>query len=456
MTVLASSTKQQVPPGPRGNLLWGNLRDVQRDPLQFYRTQHARYGDIVRFRSVRGFHWYLFAHPDHIEHVLRINAQNYIKGVLIREVKNLVGEGILTSEGDTWLRNRRLAQPAFHRKRLATLGQVMTGAAERLNERWQMRVRDGRPFDVMRDMMSVTLDIVAQALFSTDASSDAHVVGPALDAALEEMNYRSLHFFTPPLVVPTAHNRRYVRGRGTLDRIVYRIIDERLRTNEDNGDLLSMLVHARDEDTGERMNRQELRDEVMTLYLAGHETTAMNLTWTWYLLGQNPHVERNLHDELDSVLGGSTPTVDDLPRLPYTRMVIDEALRLYPPAWSIARQAIADDEIGGYQIPKGTPFTMVQFVTHRHPEFWDDPERFDPERWIPERAALRPKYAYFPFGGGPRLCIGNNFALMEAQLVLATLAQRYRVHVVPRHPVVLEPLITLRPKYGLQATLEAR
>jgi cytochrome P450 len=332
----------------------------------------------------------------------------------------------------------------------------MTGAAERLGEQWHTRVRDDRPFDVMRDMMSVTLDIVAQALFSTDASSDAHVVGPALDTALTEMNYRALHVFVPPLEVPTAHNRRYVRARGTLDRIVYRIIDERLRIGEDNGDLLSMLVHAHDEDTGERMNRQELRDEVMTLYLAGHETTAMNLTWTWYLLAQNPHAERNLHAELDGVLGGRTPTVDDLPRLPYTRMVIDEALRLYPPAWSVARQAITDDEIGGYLIPKGTPLTMVQFITHRHPEFWDDPERFDPERWTGARAVQRPKYAYFPFGGGPRLCIGNNFALMEAQLVLATLAQRYRVRVVPHHPVVLEPLITLRPKYGLQATLEAR
>jgi len=230
MTAIASIPPQRVPPGPRGSWLWGNLRDVQRDPLQFYRTQHVRYGDIVRFRSVRGFHWYLLAHPDHIEHVLRVNAQNYVKGVLIREVKNLVGEGILTSEGDTWLRNRRLAQPAFHRKRLAVLGDVMTGAAERLGEQWYTRVRDDRPFDVMRDMMSVTLDIVAQALFSIDASSDAHVVGPALATALTEMNYRALHVFVPPLEVPTAHNRRYVRARGTLDRIVYHIIDERRHT----------------------------------------------------------------------------------------------------------------------------------------------------------------------------------------------------------------------------------
>jgi cytochrome P450 len=308
----------------------------------------------------------------------------------------------------------------------------------------------------MREMMGVTLQVVAQALFSADASADVATVGHALDVVLAETNYRMLHLFQPPLELPTRRNRRFVRSRGTLDRIVYRIIDERLRTEENNGDLLSLLVHARDEDTGERMNRKELRDEVITLYLAGHETTAMNLTWTWYLLSQHPQVERNLHDELDSVLGGRTSTVEDLPKLRYTTMVIAESLRLYPPAWSVARQAIQDDEVGGYAVPKGAPITMVQYITHRHPEFWDDPECFDPERWTPDRAAKRPKFTYFPFGGGPRLCIGNNFALMEAQLILATLAQHYRVQVVPGHPVVPEPLLTLRPKYGMQVTLEAR
>jgi cytochrome P450 len=455
-TAINAHLQQRVPPGPRGHFVWGNLREVQREPLHFYIKNWRRYGDIIRFRSFGNYHWYFFARPEHVEYILRVNAQNYPKGVLIRELKHLVGEGLLTSEGETWLKNRRLAQPGFHRKRLQTFGQNMTGAAEVLAERWQPFARDRQPFDVMRDMMGVTLQIVAQSLFSADASGDVETVGHALDTVLEETNYRMLHLFQPPLEMPTRRNRRFVRARGTLDRIVYRIIDDRLRTQADTDDLLSMLVHARDEDTGERMNRRELRDEVMTLYLAGHETTAMTLTWTWYLLAQNPDVERNLHDELAGVLGGRTPTIDDLPKLPYTRMVIDEVLRLYPPAWSVARQAIDDDEIAGYLLPKGAPVTAVQYITHRHPEFWSDPERFDPERFAPQRSAGRPKFAYFPFGGGPRLCIGNNFALMEAQLILATLAQRYRVRVVSGHPVVPEPLLTLRLRHGVQVTLEKR
>lgn len=459
-TAIGTNTKRRIPMGSRGNWLWGTLRDVQRDPLGFFLDTHRRYGDLVRLRSFAGFEWYFFAHPEQIEYVLRVNAQNYVKGIFTTQLNHLVGEGILTSEGDTWLRNRRLVQPAFHRKRLQGLGGIMPDAAESLFDGWDARASNVEAFDVMPDMMRVTLQVVGQALFSVDASSDATVVGPALGTALEEVNHRGLHLFRLPLKVPTPRNRRFVHARATLDRIVYRIIDARLGHpqggGEDNGDLLSMLIHARDQDTGERMNRRELRDEVMTLYLAGHETTAMNLTWTWLLLSQNPDAERNLHDELDGVLGGRTPTIDDLPRLPYTRMVIDESLRLFPPAWSLARQAIEDDEIGGYHLPKDSPITIVQYVTHRHPEFWEDPERFDPERFTPERSADRPKYAYFPFGGGPRQCIGNNFALIEAQLILATLAQRYRVRVVPNHPVVLDPLITLRPKYGLQVTLQRR
>ena len=452
------ATRRQITeiPGPRGNFLWGSLREAQHHPLTFYAGARREYGEIVRFRSFGRFHWILLTHPVDIEHVLRANHQNYVKGLFVNPLKLLIGEGLVTSEGSFWLRQRRLAQPAFHRKRLLAFGTIMTQAAEAMVARWKAYERKAQPFDVNGEMMPLTLKVVGEALFNADVSGDADAVGRALSIALEHVNYRSYQIFALPERFPTPRNRRFVRARQTLDQVVLKLIEERRRSDEDMGDLLSMLLMARDEETGEGMTDAQLRDEVMTILLAGHETTANALSWTWYLLAQNPDAEQKLHDELAQVLGGRTPSIEDLPNLPYTRMVIDEAIRLYPPVWGVARQAVGEDEIRGFPIPPGTALFLSQFVTHRHPDFWEQPEKFDPERFTPERSAGRPSFAYFPFGGGPRLCIGNNFALMEAQLVLATVAQRYKLRLAPNFPVEQNPGVTLRPRNGIWMTLEAR
>ena len=259
-----------------------------------------------------------------------------------------------------------------------------------------------------------------------------------------------------PQAFPTKRNRRFKRALRELDTFVFGLIGKRRREGDDSGDLLSMLLFARDDNTGEAMSGRQVRDEVMTMLLAGHETSAMALTWAWYLLSIHPEIEHRLHEELDSVLGGRIPGFDDLSQLPHVRMIVDETLRLYPPAWGVERQSIDEDEIGGFRIPKGVQLFVSSYATHRHPDFWESPDLFDPERFLPERSKERPRFAYYPFGGGPRKCIGSNFALMEMQLILATLAQRYRLAVVPEHPVEVQPVITLRPRHGIMMTLNER
>ena len=456
MATAATHGGHRSPPGPRGGLIWGNVRQARRDTLNFYAQSRREFGDIVLFRSIGRYSWLFLAHPDDIDHVLRIKHQNYPKGFFSLQLQPLVGQGLLTSEGEHWLRQRRLAQPAFHRKRLATLAGTMSDAATGTAARWQALARADQPVDVAGEMMRLTLQIVGQALFSTDTTAAAAQVSGAVDVAIDYINYRLNHPFAFSERVPTLRNLRFGRARRVLDGVVNSIIEERRRSGADTGDLLSMLLLARDEATGEGMSDQQLRDEVMTILLAGHETTAVAMSWTWYLLSQHPQIERNLHDELDGVLGGRTPMIEDLPNLPYTRMVVDESLRLYPPAWGIARQAKDADEIRGYPIAPGTPIAMLTWVTHRHPEFWDAPESFDPERFTPARSAGRPHFAYFPFGGGPRQCIGNNFALMEAQIILATLAQHFTPRLAPGHRVEPQPLLTLRPRYGMRMHLRPR
>ena len=457
MTTATNQSTQREAPGPTGTFFFGNLPDLRRNPLQYYPEMRRRYGDVVRFRGMGSFVWFLISHPNDIERVLK--GKHYPKGMFIQNIKMLVGNGLLTSEGEFWRKQRRLAQPAFHRQRLESLASMMTGAAETLAESWQPQTTNGQPLDVANEMMRLTLQIVGQALFSVDISAAADKIGEAVAIALEHVNYRSLQPFALPERVPTRRNRRFRRARQTIDTLVHNIIAERQRSAEhsadDRGDLLSLLLAARDEATGLGMSSDQLLDEVKTIILAGHETTAVTLSWAWYLLAQHPQIERNLHDELDSVLGGRTPALDDLARLPYTRMVVDETLRLYPSVWAIARQTMEEDEIQGYHIPAKAPLVMSQYVTHRHPEFWDNPDTFEPERFT-RGDEERPRFAYFPFGGGPRICIGNNFALMEAQLLLATLAQRYRFTLVPQRPVVPEATVTLRPKYGIQMTLHQR
>jgi cytochrome P450 len=443
--------RSATPPGPRGHLVLGSLREVQRDPLGMLRDGFRDHGDVVRLRfgTTRAL---LLAHPEHIGRVLHDNHRNYDKhNVDYAVLRRLLGNGLLTSDGEFWRRQRRLMAPMFHRQRVAGFCNLMVNSTLEMLERWDAMARSGESFDVAAEMTRLTLPIVAKALFSADVSDDAEAIGAALtevNRQLGESGLLDVFWRTP-----TPHKRRFRAAVQTLDEVVGKIIDARRRATHRNEDLLSMLLDAVDEDTNKGMTPRQVRDEVLTVLLAGHETTANALAWTWYLLARNLAAENKLHDEIASTVGERAPGAPDLPQLRYTRMVIEESMRLYPPAWAISRNAIGEDEIGGYPVRPRTNIIICSFVTHRHPSFWEEPERFDPERFSSERSQRRPDFAYLPFGGGPRICIGNGFATTEAQLVVATIAKRYRLRLVPGHPVELHPLITLRPRHGIRMTL---
>jgi cytochrome P450 len=441
-----------LPPGPKAHFLKGHLPKLIPDPLPFLAHCAREYGDIVSLR-LGPKKILLLSHPDHIEYVLVTGNRNFTKDFSIRLYRPILGNGLLTSEGDFWLRQRRLAQPAFQRQRIAAYGEIMTAYAERLLNTW----RDGEVLDLHPQMMRLTLEISAKTLFDADVAAEARDVGVALEEALECMDARfSTIFFWLPDWVPTPNNVRLRRAIRRLDEVLYQIIDRRRASTEDRGDLLSLLLHAQDEDDGSHMTDRQLRDEAMTLFLASHETTALALSWTWYLLAQHPEVEAELEAELEAVLGGRTPAVADLPRLAYTERVVMESMRLYPPAYGLGREASRDCEIGGYPVPAGRTVFMYQWIVHRDPRFYDQPNEFLPNRWANGLAQRLPRFAYFPFGGGPRQCIGNTFAMMEAVLVLATIAQKFRVRLVPGHAVTLWPTITLRPRNGIKAVLTRR
>jgi cytochrome P450 len=444
-------------PGPHGHLLWGNLLKLQRDPLNFLVEAMHQYGDVVRFRLLGSLYWHMFTHPDDIEHVLRANFNNYPKGTFAQKMTRLVtGEGLAASDGEEWLSKRRLLQPAFHRHRLTRLATTMTSATEAMLDDWDARSAAQQPYDIAAEMMRLTLRIVGETLFSIDISQAEDEIGKAMTVIVEHTGYRLTHPLSPPEAVPTNRNQRYQRASRKLDQVVLEIVTTRQRSGEDKGDLLSMLIEARDEETGAGMNADQLRAEVKTLMISGHETTAIALAWTWYLLSQHPEVEHRLHAELASVLGGRTPTFVDLPNLAYTRMVLEESLRIRPPAWITVRQAREDDTVRGYHIPADSVVVLSPYVVHRNPAIWPDPERFDPERFAPEQAAGRHKYAFIGFSGGPRLCIGSQFAMMEAQLLLATIAQRYRLTLAPSHSVVPELGATMRPRGGMPMLMQRR
>jgi cytochrome P450 len=438
-------------PGPRYLTPFSLLAEFRRDRLKFY-LDLAKFGDVVRIRVGRTcFHF--VSHPEHVKYVLQDNAQNYGRSSLMLMLKAALGEGLLTSEGDVWRRQRRLAQPAFHRQRLGAVATIRTECTQAMLERWDMSAKRQQPLEVLAEMNHLTNLITSQTLFSTDLGEEVEAVREAQQRFLAHFNYRFDHFLTWPERVPTPRNLRFRRAMRTLDRVACSIIEQRRKDPRDRGDLLSMLMQARDEETGEGMSDLQLRDEVVTFMGAGSETTAVLLAWVWYLLSRHPEVDRKLRVELAEVLAGRVPTAAELPRLKYTRMVIEETLRLYPPAWGMSRSVRADDEIAGYHIPADTIMALSPYVTHRDPRFWENPEGFDPERFTAERSAKRPRYACFPFSGGPRQCIGNEFALMEATLVVATVAQQYRLHLVPGHPVEPYPVFTLRPRYGVLMTL---
>lgn len=443
--------KTKEPPFLRGNPFFGSAFEMRRDPLQLLTETRCRYGDFVRFR-LGPYRIYLLSHPDYVAHVLQKNPRNYLKDGY--EHIEIVGNGLLASEGDFWRRQRRVAQPAFHRERLAEMAKTMTDAAEKMLECWEARTTK-EPLDVDAEMSRLTLEIVGRTLFGADVGDDAGGVGGSLASVLNLGFQRTGRFAPIPLGVPTPNNRRYRTAVQHLNGVVDRLISARRISGGGRGDLLDMLLEARDPDTGESMSERQLRDEVMTILTAGYETTARALSWTWFLIDANPHVREKLERELD-VLDGRTPRLVDLDRLTYAKMVVQESMRLYPPVWGLSRLVAADDEVGEYRIPKGSRVVISPYVTHRHPDFWNEPETFDPERFTPERSAGRPRYAYFPFSGGPRQCIGNNFATMEATLILVTIAQRYRLALVPGHPVEPEPSFTLRSRHGMRMLPVAR
>jgi cytochrome P450 len=449
------SARRPLPPGPRGQFFWGMLGELRRDMLGLYRSITQPYGDFVRL-PFAGVDTFAISHPDYFKHVLQDNNKNYVRNEFFnRIITTFVGLNLFTADGDDWLSRRRLMQPAFHRQRIAGFSTTMTGAVLAMLSAWDQRP-DGQRIELDHELMQLTLRVAGQTLFSRDLIGEANALGEAFTATSEYVNYRLGHPFVLPPIVPTAANRRFTRAQKVLDRAIDEIIRARRASGEDQPDLLSMLMNARDEDTGLGMDDQSLHNEVAVMLFAGHETTAAALTWAFYLLSQNPAVEQRLHAELAEVLGGRTPTLEDLPRLRYNRMVIDETLRLYPPAWGITRQSVGPDEFGGYRLPPKASLTLVINNVHHDPRFWDNPECFDPERFLPERSAHRPHFAYLPFGGGPRQCIGNQFALTEAQLVLATVVQRYQLRLVPDHPVRPNPIFVLRTSHGLPVTAHRR
>ncbi len=437
-----------TPPGPSGLKLLTQLPAIQRDVLGFLTDSVRAYGDLVFFDVPRN-PAYLLNRPELIQHVLLENYRNYTKDTIqYNSLREITGEGLLTSDSELWLRQRRLEQPAFARPRLAQLDQVVVPALGKMLASWDEPARSGEQIDVDDEMMRMALEVVGKALFSIDLSEQAAQLTGAVLTALDHLVHRLRNPVGLPGVVLTPRRARFQSAIATLDLTVYDLIASRRERANPGDDLLGMLLKARDPETGEPMSEQQVRDEVITILIAGHETVASALTWTWYLLAKHPAAWQRLHEEASSVLQGAAPTTADLSRLPFTRQVFDEALRLYPPAWIITRKALAADRLGEFETPPGALMIMSPYTIQRHPDFWDEPDAFRPERFDDEGSS-RPRFAYIPFGGGPRLCIGNNFALIEAQLTLAAVAQRFRLALLPERPVEMDALVTLRPKHGL-------
>ena len=449
-------TRVDRPPGPKGHFLIGSFPLGQQDPLRTLTTWAGQYGDIFYYRAFN-VPVYFLNRPDYLEAVLVTQSQNFIKGRGLQANRLLFGNGLLTSEGEFWQRQRRLAQPAFHRERIEVYGRTMVECALRMIGEWTA----GTTIEISREMSRLTLEIVARALFSADLRARSGEVGRAL-AQVMAFNARGRMLMPLARNLPTPGNFRYHLAVKRLDRIIYDIIRKRREKPSGGDDLLSFFMAARDEN-GAAMPDRQLRDELMTLILAGHETTALALSWTLYLLAGNPQVEEKLVAELNGVLARRPPEAGDLTLMPYLAAVVKESLRLYPPAFAIARIAVNDCEIGSYRIPAGASVVMSQWVMHRDARFFHNPEAFIPERWLPnagmdEQTNGRsiPRFAYFPFGGGPRTCIGSSFATVEASLILATILQKFKLTLVPEHRVVVSSAITLRPKYGIRMIVANR
>ncbi len=455
-TVKESASPSSAPslraPGPASWLPGGQLFHFRRDPLQFMTNLRCDYGDVARFR-IGPQESFLLSHPDYIRDVLVTNQESFVKGRALQRAKRLLGEGLLTSENPLHRRQRRLAQPAFHRQRIAAYADVMVACADRISARWQ----DGQTFDIAHEMSLLTMAIVGKTLFDHDVEAEADEIGAALTEIMRLFQMLMLPYSELLERLPLPANRRFRQARERFDELIYRMISEH-RQSGDKGDLLSMLLAAQDEETGGAgMSDEQVRDEALTIFLAGHETTANALTWTWYLLAQHADVEAKLHDEIDRMWKTDARlSAASVSQLPYTEMVLTEAMRLYPPAWVLGRLAVKDTKVGGYAIPAGSLVLMSQWVVQRDERFFPDPLSFLPERWTADERGALPQFAYFPFGGGARRCIGENFAWTEGVLLIAALGKDWRFKFAQNQKIETQPRITLRPKNGIQMILERR
>lgn len=431
-------------------LPYGFVLESRRDPLGFLRRSADLYGDVFR-TQVGPMVIHLLSHPDHVRHVLQDRHKNYPRSWHYRFTKLVIGNGLVATEGEVWRKQRRLLQGAFQPQRVAEFAPPMVEATSEMLDRWSA----GAVFDAHQEMIRLTLRIVGKTLLGVELGGHADKIGPAVTEALAYLDYRINTLLAPPLAVPTPRNLRFRRARRVIDELIFEIIRERRRGPGTN-DMLSMLLSVRGDENGAGMSDQEVRDQVITFIGAGHETTAVSLTWTLYLLTQHPEWEARVREEVESVLSGRRPMVADLTRLQTVRRVIEESMRLYPPVFGVVRDVVEDDVIGGYHIPASTSVVVSQHVTHRHPEFWEEPDRFDPDRFLSERSAGRPRFAYFPFLGGPHHCIGAEFAMMETTLIVAMILQRFRLRLAPGAVVEQLPLLTQRPKHGLPMVVDHR
>lgn len=434
------SETPKIAPGPQ------EFPELWHNPFQVLIEAAQQYGDVVCL-DPQNHRIYLLVHPDHVKHVLQDNYRNYRRDA--DSFKLLVGNGLIANEGASWLRQRRLMQPAFHRQQIAGLTTRMVEVTATLMARWEKAADSGEPLDMLAEMMNLTTHIIVKTMFGVDSDETVDAAAQAL-AIGQEYIFQSGWDYTGE---NNPDQQRFEQAVATLDKMVYQMIEERRRSGRYENDLLSMLLQAQDEETHEGMDDRQLRDEIVSIFGAGRNTTAIALAWTWYLLATHPEAERRLQTELSAVLQGRQPTFADLPQLTYTRQTIEESLRLYPPGWMTARMSIGEDIIGGYTIPPQSEIFLSPYITQRHPAFWENPEQFEPERFAPEQVGNRPKFAHFPFGGGPRVCIGNSFAMVEAQLVIASLAQTYRLRLTPDAKVEPDAQITLQPQ-GLWMTIE--
>lgn len=434
-------------------LPYGQFGELLREPLEFHQRVRIRYGDVFRFRIGPFVHHFLY-HPDHVRHVLFDNPKNYLRGWQYRLLGNLFGDNLVASEGPSWLRQRRLAQPAFQRRRLAGYADTMVASINDMIGRWEAAAKSSSvEMDVAPEMSRLALAIASRTLFDQDVSQEADRVGTAFGTVGRYLEMRFNNPFTTlPGWVPTATNRRFKRAVGTLFDLMLALIRERRREGRDHGDLLSMLMTARDEETGESMTDEQLRSQALTFLIAGHETTAIALTWTCYLLAGHSAIQQEVRSEVNAVLGERSPTMADTASLAATRQVIEESMRLYPPVWTLPRHLAADDEIGGFTIPRGSMIVLVPYMTHRHPDVWQQPDVFDPRRFAPEQAAERPKGAYFPFLGGPHQCIGNEFAMIEMTLIVAMVLRKFDLELIPNQLIGPKASIQLRPDAPVRIT----